>query len=52
MRQIRVLCRTYLGSKGFKNLADSDTNRPSRILLEDGRAESETRYEMLVNSEV
>ena len=37
---------------GFKNSADSDTNRPSCIRLEGGRAESETRYEILVNSVV
>ena len=52
MRQIRVFRRTYLGRKGFKDLADSNTNRPSHIHLEDGRAESETKYEILVNSVV
>ena len=37
---------------GFKNYADFDTNWPSHIYLEDGHAESETRYEILVNSVV
>ena len=52
MRRIRVLCRTYLGRKGFKNLANSNTNRPSCIHLKDGRAKSETKYDILVNSVV
>ena len=37
---------------GFKNSADSDTNRSSCIRLEGGSVESETRYEILVNSVV
>ena len=37
---------------GFKNSADSYRNRPTLIRLEGGRAESDTRYEILVNSVV
>ena len=47
---IRSFMFIDLSFSGFKNSADSDTNRPSRIRLEGGRAESETRYEILVNA--